>query len=223
MQEKIDGYFEWVRDQRKEIDKFPERFRRILLLSLLDSLSKCAFPKEGGNKRRFVNLIDQYSGWKHKDCVSLPQLRYLLIKTGSCANLLRHVQERMNEWFKGRILRPEESDLRLNELENLKCSACEDLIEKARYASLLWQMRNFAVHEFRRAGEGMAAISDDHSSPYYHGCLEPDGSFRSWELYVPSEVISQVVQKCSDNLEKKLRSEGRDPYDAFSYGSSWYP
>jgi hypothetical protein len=135
---------------------------------------------------------------------------------------MREVENRINKWFKGRILRPEESDPASHELNKFKCANCENLVEKARYASLLWQMRNIALHEFRRAGEGTAAISDDHSTPYIHGLLDLNGSY-SWELYIPSDVISQIVKKCSDNLEEELKRKCYDPYDSFCYGSSWYP
>lgn len=42
----IDPFFDWVECRRTEIDDFPDHFRRILLLSLLDALAKCAFPQD---------------------------------------------------------------------------------------------------------------------------------------------------------------------------------
>jgi len=228
IQENIDLFFGWIRDRRKEIDHLPrkcrlssELYRRILLLSLLDTLSKCAFPNESKNRKRFVKLIDCHADWKYKDYVNLPQLQYLL-KRSACTDLRKEVENRVNKWRKGTTLRPEEADVSIHELDNFKCSKCEDLIEKARYPSLLWRMRNVAVHEFRRPGRGMAAISNDHSTPYVHGSLELNGS-HSWEFYVPSEVISQIAKKCSENLEVDLKRKCYDPYDSFCYGSSWYP
>jgi hypothetical protein len=56
VQENIDSFFGWVRDTKKKIDDLSELFRKMLLLSLLDTLSKCAFPKERRNWKRFVDL-----------------------------------------------------------------------------------------------------------------------------------------------------------------------
>ena len=79
----IDQFFGQVENLKRQIDGLSqEHFCRILLFSLLDALSKCAFPEEkrfGANKRRFVQLIDRYSDWKHKDRVSLPQLKKLIL------------------------------------------------------------------------------------------------------------------------------------------------
>lgn len=228
-EENIDSFFGWVNDQRKEINdlttKCPsscELYRRILLLSLLDMLSKCAFPNEVKNRKRFVRLIDCYSDWKYKDYVSLSQLRCILIKKGVCQKLRSEIEKRINNLVKGEIHRPEKADITIQELANFKCTKCEKLIEDARYSSLLWQMRNYALHEFRRVGRGMASISSNHSTPFIHELQELNGSV-SWELYIPSNVISQITQNSSNNLEQKFRTEARDPYDAFSYGSNWYP
>jgi hypothetical protein len=222
VQQDIDLFFEWIQEQKKEIDKLPERFRRILLLSLLDLLSRCAFPKEKNNRKRFVDLIDCNSEWKHKDHISLPQLRYRLLNTKAeeCQELINEVERRMNLWPYGRILRPEEADPLLSDLDRFKQGECEKLIELTRYASLLWTMRNFVVHEFRTPGQGWE-ISKDNSTPYYHGQLNEE-SKHSWELYIPSEVISKIVLSCSDNLKKEFKQNLINPYDSFDFGSSWF-
>jgi len=222
VQENIQPFFGWVSEQRKNIDKLPDHFRRILLLSLLDTLSKCAFHREKGNRKRFVDLIDQYSNWKYKDYVSLPQLRFLLLEVGGCEELKRKVETRISKWPHGRILRPDETDPHLNELDRFRCGIWHEQIEKARYPSLLWRMRNFAVHEFRSPGRGWA-FSDDNTTPYYHGLLDEKGSFQSWELVIPCEVVSRIVQDCSENLKAKFEQEGFDPNASFTFGSSWYP
>ena len=233
VQQDINSFFGWVTDQREKIDNYDlPHHRRILLLSLLDTLARCAFPKHS-NKKRFVCLIDCYSGWEHKDYVSLPQLRYLLHKTNECQDLKAEVESRIRKWPKHRILRPDEADPLMGELDQFRQGKCgQSNIEKARYASLLWKMRNFAVHEFRTPGQGMP-LSNDNSTPYYHGCsvmgFQPDSGkpyilpeSHSWELYIPPEVVSSLVLSCSDNLKRDFKQKGRNPYDSFNFGSSWF-
>ncbi|HUW20632.1 MAG TPA: hypothetical protein VMW16_15145 [Sedimentisphaerales bacterium] len=211
-QENIESFFGWLANQREDIDKLPEHFRRMLLLSLLDTLSKCAFPKERKNWERFVDFIDHYSDWKYKDYVSLPQLRYLLFEAEGCEELKREVEARIRNWPHGRILRPCEADPHLNELDRFRCGMWHEQIERARYTSLLWKMRNFAVHEFRSPGRGWA-FSNDNTTPYYHGLLDEKGSFQSWELVIPCEVVSGIVKNCSENVKREFEQKGVDPYD----------
>lgn len=225
IQENINNFFDWIGKTRYNIDQLQkEHYRRTLLLSLLDTLSKCAYPNEKKNRERFVRLIDEYSKWEYKDYISLPQLRHLLGQEKSCLLLIDDINRRIAKWSHGRILRPEEADSQLSELKQfIKCGLCEELVEKARYAPLLWRMRNLAVHEFRKPGKGFS-ISNDNSTPYYLGFINVQGSLQSWELCIPCEVISNIVKKCSDKLKTKFGKEGIDPYDDnhFKFGSSWY-
>ncbi|MCP4259556.1 MAG: hypothetical protein GY774_18905 [Planctomycetes bacterium] len=222
-QENIKSFFGWVVDQRKTIDKLPEHFRRILLLVLLDTLSKCAFPKERKNRKRFVDLIDHYSDWKYKDYVSLTQLRHLLLETEGCEDLKSEVETRISKWPHGRILLPNEANPHLNELDMFRCGIWHEQIERARYPSLLWRMRNLAVHEFRNPGKGWA-ITNDNSAPYYHGYLDNTGALESWELYISCEVISKILLNSSDKLKAHFEQKRLNPYDDshFKFGSSWY-
>lgn len=223
-QQDIESFFKWVTDQIGEIDKLPNHFRRILLVSLLDTLARCAYPAEKNNRNRFVNLIDSYSDWIDKDRVSLPQLRYVLSgepEAIECRELLREVESRLSRWSYGKILRPEEADPLSKDLDRFKQGKCEKLIERVRYTSLLWTMRNFAVHEFRDPGQGWS-ISDDNTSPYYHGHLNGPSNQHSWELYIPCEVISMLVLSCSEGLKRYFERERLNPYDRFNFGSSWF-
>lgn len=224
VQQDIESFFKWVADQRGEIDKLPNHFSRILLVSLLDTLARCASPREKSNRNRFVSLVDLHSDWVHKDRVSLPQLRLLLSnepKAIECQELLREVESRLSRWSYGKILRPEEGDPLSKDLDRFKRGKSVNLIERARYASLVWTMRNFAVHEFRDPGQGWS-ISDDNTSPYYHGHVNSPSNQHSWELYIPSEVISMLVLSCSEGLKKYFTRETLNPYDSFSFGSSWF-
>lgn len=153
--------------------------------------------------------------------MSLPQLKYLLDKNEECQDLKAEVESRIREWPYGRILRPSEADPLVEELNWFDQGKCSKLIERARYASLLWNMRNFAVHEFISVPGKGTAISPDSSTPYYHGYTVSQS--HSWELYIPSEVLSRLVLSCSDNLKRDFKQKERNPYDSFEFGSSWFP
>jgi hypothetical protein len=96
--------------------------------------------------------------------------------------LKKEVEGRLSKWLDGRILRPEEADPHIDELVRFEKNPCWDLIKKARYANLLWKMRNFAIHEFRPPGKAWA-ISDDNSTPYYHGVTTLPEMVDSWGIH----------------------------------------
>ncbi len=230
IQQEIETFFNFFIEERDKIHSLSsEQYRRILLLSLLDTLAKCAFPKEKGNRKRFTSLIDSYSHWQDKDRVSLIQLKYLLDKS-DCEEhleLKKEVNDRISKWPYGRFLRPAECDPLVTDLLKFQSAKNKEMLEKTRYAALLWTIRNIAVHEFRDAGHGMP-LSNDNSTPYYHGFdrLRRDGigyEDGTWELYFPWQVISGLVSTCLENLKAHCEEQSINPYDSFDFGPSWFP
>jgi hypothetical protein len=263
IQNDIDLFFKWVEDRRVEIDSFRESYRYILLMVLLDTLSKCVFPSlrskkdKPRNKERFLKLINKYSNWKYKDYVSLIQLQHSLNEDQPCTELskinsnkiinwlrsrivqlvkyllnqghqdteLREMIKRIiDSWPRWRILRPEESDLKIQNFQTFRHKECWKEIKNSTYANLLWQMRNSLIHELRLRGKGMNISSDD-STPYYHGATTMSNEYskdHSWELYIPPKVISEIVFECANNLKKDLEANAHNPLDSFKFDSSWY-
>ena len=226
----ISEFFEQVlriKDEIYSLLQGHEHFQRILLLSLLDALAQCAFPMEKGNKTRFVSLIDCYSHWQDKDRVSLLQMRYLLAKK-SCdpfTHLKEEVERLIEKWPASRILRSEEADPLVAELAKFDADQCQKVINKCRYAAVLWDLRNFAVHEFRMPESFGMDFGIDNSTPYYHQAtgLSADGKAkeRTWELYFPNHVISQIVSSCSTNLRADFQVKVVNPWNNFTSSSRW--
>lgn len=216
-----DIFFDWIEAQRQDIMQLPQKFRATLLVSLLDTIAKCACPTQS-NRERFVNLIDTYSGWSEKDRVSLPQLQYLLSREKQpCLQLQKEVSNKISSWPKGAILNSDKADPPSSVLDQCNHVRCKELIEKARYAQLLWILRNYAVHEFRTPGRS-TPIFGDNSKPYYHGLLDIETRRHSWELYMPPTVISELVQNCAVQVKQFLTQNNQHVYDIFNMSSRWY-
>ena len=226
----INTFFNFFAKEKQLIEALPsQQHRRILLLSILDTLGKCAFPNERSNRKRFLGLIDSFSKWPDKDRISLIQLKYLLDKSlpQEHLDLKKEVNDRISKWPYGIILRPAECDPLATDLLKFQNTKNKEMIKKTRYAALLWTIRNFAVHEFRDAGHGIP-LSDNNSTPYYHGFdrLQRDGigyEDETWELYFPWQFISDLVFICLDNLKNYCKDKFINPYDAFNFGPSWFP
>lgn len=233
-QENIEHFFKWVGNRRAEIDTYPDdyNYRTILLLALLDTLSKCAFPKEKQNKIRFVKLIDEFSNWEDRNLVSLPQLQYLLddsLEYAHCKKLEREVKAKISKWKSGAVLAARERDPLADELKAIDNwnDECLRLIEKARYASLLWILRNSAVHTFSNPGRDAFNRAQHWREPaafYMRFCPEPaqQPQHYIWRLIIPVEVLSKIVLDTSEHLKKHFAENKTDPFASFNFEPSWY-
>ncbi len=228
LQDDIDMFFNWVEEQRQRINQLDDRrFRKILLISLLETLASSAFPNKGV-RERFLSLIDGYSGWKDKDRVSLPQLQMLVLNSSQGVDekerraLFQQVSKEINAWPIGRILRPDEVDPFWQTWPIFaKYMRCQELIKRARYASLLWRFRNFIVHEGRSPGNSFE-ISSDNSTPYYLETADLNGN-NLWELTMPADFISAIVESCAAKLKKDYFEALKvNPYDNFTLASNWF-
>ncbi len=152
----------------------------------------------------------------------LAQLRYLIDQNPekNCRGLLSYFENEISKWPSAKIVRSHEADPLSEVLNQFKNNECNPLIEKARYASLMWKMRNSAVHEFRRPGMGFP-MSEDDSTPYYHQ-MSYNNKQSTRELFIPAEVISSLVKKSATRLRTVCETLGKNPYDSFDWGSSWF-
>lgn len=222
VQDAIKQYCSYFREQFDKIDTVePRLYQKILLVALLDTWARAKYPVQG-NKERFVNLITDCSDWKDCNRVSLPQLLYLLELSpeASKGNLIKEVTDRFGKWEKGRIYRLD-IDPWIDESAPFATTAFEQkLIADSRHADLLYVYRNHLVHEFREPGYGME-ISDDDTSPYYHGMTYSGGGQDTWELVYPTGFFKNIAAHSLNNLEQYLQSNNIDPYTLYKFGSIW--
>lgn len=216
--ESIERFFRWIENRRNEIDKFSDdyNYRTILLVSLIDTLSKCAFPElKNKNRERFVKLIDTYYDWDDKNRVSLPELSSLLKncpEKTKCRELEKEVEVRLSNWEYGVVHPARNVDPLADELKAIHVCCNNEIIEKARYASILWKLRNFVMHEHRNPYKDGFGIAKDCE---YMGSLSTKSGIFVWELKIPVEVISEIAKKCSENLKTYFNKEQKNPYNSF--------
>lgn len=212
----IDQYIEHFRSQNEQIDRVGHPvFRKILYLVEIDTLSRAAFATVQGHRKRFLRFIDRCSNWSDKDRVSAVQLKLLLeenhIRSGS---LYDRVESCIASWGYFSIIRPA-GDLTFTEAEKLASSNERRSVNDSRYSELLYTYRNHLVHEFRQPGYGME-ISDDPTTPYYHGMEESP-----WELVFPGKFLHKLCESCIDGLKAYLKANNLNPYDSYQFGTMW--
>jgi hypothetical protein len=161
--ENINAFFTRVSETQTAIESIGDPFfKRALLLSLLDALARCASPNIKSNRERFVNLIDTYSQWSDTNRYSLQQLHFCLINIHDTSryptlpSLIQEVQTRLRQWTtENKLLLPKDVDPTRQELQSFIVGDIDKVIEKVRYPSLVWVIRNYAVHELSHPGGGM--------------------------------------------------------------------
>ena len=211
----IDKFCNFTNSTLSQISICPEQFRPILLLALLDTLSKAAHPEiRDSNRERFITLIDEFSGWAYGNHVSVVQLSFLLKDESDLKSL---VSDSISKYVPGSILRPEDADKPIEELSKHCCEAELPLLERARYVSLLWTMRNSLAHSLKSPGNA-TRLSKYNSTPYYHYDLGTS----SWELHIDAQVLVDLVKAVISNLSDHFEKNGINPYESFSWSSNWF-
>lgn len=218
----IGQYIAYIRERNQEIEKvaFPA-FKKVLYLVEIDTLSRAAFPRVSGNRKRVVQFIDTCSNWNDKDRVSAVQLKIALEESGILSGqLYDSINRHINSWTYGLIIRPND-DLTLGEAQRQSTSSESKYVNDARYAELLYTYRNHLLHEFREPGHGMDLRADLRPTPYYLGMDRPCAGQSSWELVFPVQFLRDLCEGCINGLEAHLSANNLNPYDAYEFGTMW--
>ena len=153
------------------LEDAPQPFRALLHLALLEQLAATRFPGEA-NGSRFSRFVRDFAAWPDTDRVSLQQVQASK-RSPRCPRLTAEVDRRLKGWEHGaRIWRGSEIDPFAGELATVQeatadeAKAATDLIDRCRYVSLLWKLRNFRAHEGR--SPAAAFPFDQPLEPYYY-------------------------------------------------------
>ncbi len=219
----VSKFFSYFEERIQDVDKLQHNlFKKILYFTMLDTLSKCAYPKVNRNKERFVKFIEKFSNWGDGNRVSACQLSfYLKAQIEEFTQLRTQIDSFIKNWNNGEIVRPEKepfiNDLTLGSQDYRK-------IEEFTYKALLWKYRCFLIHEFREPGYPME-ISDDGSTPYYIGMKHINGqdiSDKSWELTFSLPFIKNLLLESLKKLQEYCKKEDINPYHSYKFSSSWF-
>lgn len=226
---KITDFFSQISELQSEAEKLERQsFTRIILISILDTLSRCAHPNIRGNRLRFVALIDGYAQWSLSSTFSLRQLSLRLDEITNpslylgFSDLKQDIKSRMQSWpAPGEIIFPNDIDPTLSDLNKFLTQQLAKFIEPVRYPNLLWTLRNYAIHEGRSPGYGVDFDLGD-PSPYYHSLIHADEITRTWELFFPNELLTYLLGRCVVNLKARFLRDDVDPWLAFPYKTKWF-
>ncbi|MDG2790896.1 hypothetical protein P7M42_07130 [Vibrio parahaemolyticus] len=220
---------------------------KLLLCSILDSLSVAAFPDTNmKNGERFRETIKCFSEFEYIDHVSLLQLLAILDSFKSvpiefqdfhkCVQGM-HLERfpKTQRLFKQNI--SIDRDPTLKEIleiwpkdingEPIKKGGLNPLVFT--HGNLIWKYRNKLAHEFRNPGNGVDIDVKLTKTAYYQEVskvtdMSPiDGlSFENrWELVYPTGFFYHLTKSILDGVCNSYQKQGNSPFLSYSEGSSW--
>jgi hypothetical protein len=247
----MNGALEMFQNHKADVDRFTEYFeeeitrttkiiiegenhspklhKKLIFSAILDSLSKCIFPKKG-NKDRFISFLIEFSEWQDHDRISLPHLFRLLKKNPEPAfsNLRNFTTTKINEWSDGELVElsrdPKISEIRRYwpDEKDYKKPLDGVSIEFLQHSHLLYSCRNALVHEFRHLGYGTELKNDEH--PFYIGMSHIDNDQEekeTWELVYPCGFFEKIVRTSLLNMKNYLINNNINPFSSYTFGSYW--
>jgi hypothetical protein len=203
--------------------------KKLVFAAILDSLSKCVFPKKG-NRDRIISFLIEFSEWEDHDRISLPHLFQLLTRSPEPAfsKLRSFTTKKLSEWGDGEIVDlsrdPKISEIRgywPNE-KDYKKPLSGVSIEFLQHSHLFYSYRNALVHEFRHPGYGMEIKHDE--NPFYIGFShldDPNEQKETWELVYPYGFFEKIVKTSFVNMKNYLKTNNINPYFSYTFGSYW--
>ncbi len=215
----ITAYCSHFAAQLDQLQNLQDRlYKKLLLVTMLDTLSRARFPNIDGNRERYITVIRTV--WQEADRVSIPQLSYLLRQDPALAAtpLAVDMSNRLGAWPFGRVVEVT-AEPRAAEVLPLAVTPAErKAVERSTHADLFYAYRNYLVHEFREPGYPMEVIAGD--VPYYMGMEHVDGRDR-WELVYPMAFFLRQVTGALAELRRYLESNDLDPYSFYEFGTIW--
>lgn len=232
----IDRFVGYFRKQLGEIlalqTAHAELYRRLLYVSVLDTLAGSVLPKRS-NRGRFTYFVQRFCRWPDGEKVSLPHLVQLLRKNPDPAF------EKLREWalekyktlpVHGSQLMPIDHDPSYDEVksrwpiqkEHLTPLEGVDLVSLQHY-QLLYAYRNFLVHELRTPGYGMEFGDDE--EPFYHrmSTIAHDDTVMpsSVELVYPWRFLHRLCDTAVEQLGQYFLANELNSYSSLVFGSYW--
>lgn len=192
-------------------------YRKVLLVSFLDSLAHIRYRNVQSNKLRFMHLIMELANWGDWERVSISQLFYNLqtISESYCNELEKRLKyflkkklrdinmhRRYRSNLYGLDIDPYPDELK-NFLElNRNDESVTKLVKDCQHINLFYIYRNFLVHEFREPGWWEIGYNPQfgEDTPFY--IIEKGKNYHhNWELIYPIGFFIRIAKNSLNSLK----------------------
>lgn len=200
-------------------------YKKVLLISAIDTLAGIRFPKETypqlnkKNQERFIKFITDSDIWPEGNLVSIPFLAEH-VSTGkiSKGKLLDFINGHMSKSPDNHdfSIAATEIDVQIEKLLTMvKTEQEEKVIRENQHYELLYRYRNYLIHEAREPGKAMDITLDN--IPYYHGYI---GDKKLYLAY-PVGMFEVITTNSIHFIENYTKQNSIDPYDFVTETTRW--
>ncbi|HEY3295871.1 MAG TPA: hypothetical protein VGL38_10570 [bacterium] len=203
--------------------------KKLIWMSMLDTLSAVAFSGEKSVRKRFTRFVSTYCAWGDCERVSLPHLLVVLEANPSpnFDKLLSEVRSRLGKWLPSGGALDLDADPLCSELAPLwpiSCSGFQETVNRRtlddmRHVSLLYELRCNLVHELRSRGPEFQGVDWKDDSPAYW-YLRSDGP---WELSYPELFVQGLCRSGLANLKAYFDRTEHSTLTNFALGPFFIP
>lgn len=199
-------------------------YKKILIMSLIDTLSKTISTNiKNNNRKRVTNLIIRYSNWTYNNHISLPHLLKLLDLTDdkNFSTLKDYCIDLYIEWKKKEDYLDKdpsyEDIIQLCPSKYINVNKSKIYLNYLTHVQLFYSNRNSLFHKFRELGYGIEYKTDDvpFYIPYFHK------KKRTWELVYPLNFYISICRSIIENLEEYFKNKNVNPLTNFKFGTYW--
>ena len=214
-----------------ELEEKDQIFKKNILVSILDALSRTTSNSTASNRERFTSIVKNFGEWQDHTRVSVPHLGHFLrfLRDPNFGSVRDRVHCTISKNLDGRLVYLSE-DPEFVEIQKLWPAPAEQKLVSGlslssfTHINLLYEYRNSLIHELREPGYGME-FPEDREEPYYHlmSTLDSDDTLKgeSLELVYPVNFYFRLVECVLMNLEPYLRENRINPYSCYPFGSAW--
>lgn len=218
--DEIEQFITYFEDEIKKVSNMDNPlYKKLLFVCILDALGTARFPNHKTDQKIISFLLD-CTKRSELNRVSIVQLSLFLnytlsVQEKNSSLLLQFVLQEISKMQAGHIYRGHEIDPYYNQLEKKATSKEKKILKLARYVNLFYEYRNEMVHGFKELAYGME-ISNDGSSPYYHGYIN-----KPWQLVFPTLFFQILCTEALNGLKKYLEDKDIIPYNQYEFGEMW--
>jgi hypothetical protein len=211
----------------RDIENFQIKFyKKVLLITALDTLACIRFPKQRfpslnkNNRSRFIRFLEVSKCWQSGELVSIPFLFENKDKGSISDGLLRFYIKNILKKFNANettnipsknIDQPKEALFELATTEQE-----EKAIMECQHYELLYRYRNYLIHESREPGNAMDILPDE-NDPYYHSYVGQ----KKYVLTYPLDMFIKILENAVDYISKYLKNHKLNPYDFVEETDRW--
>ena len=229
--EDINNYFSFVDRRIERVSKRghydDEALRYLIALSLIDALSTVAYP-ESKVSDRFTKAVLELADWDDANRVSRMYLaRFLELAPNDRVADAEAKYNSIPKSYRNGILIGLSRDPMIDEVETVwplmrheKEKNLEISLFGMTHASLLYQQRNYLVHEQRDGMLGQDFTGG--SRPYYYVQRMEDLETDHIVLAYPIKFVINLCSKVAEGTKQRCVQEHRSPYENFSKGHFVY-